>query len=123
MGLSRAIPVIATDQPDASRVFYEGVLGMRTAMEEDGFLMLASSSDPQIQIIVAWDSPSAWDPLALQLSLSVDVDTPEQLTEAHDACVAAGLDVIYPITDEPFGRRRFVVREPSGAAVNVACHI
>lgn len=123
MDLSRAIPVIATDQPDASRAFYEGVLGMRAVMEEDGFLMLASSSDPQIQIIVAWDSPTAWDPLALQLSLSVDVDTPERLTEAHAACVAAGLDVIYPVTDEPFGRRRFVVREPSGAAVNVACHI
>lgn len=96
---------------------------MQAVMDEDGFLMLASSSDPQIQVIVVWDSPTAWDPLALQMTLSLDVDTPEQLGQAHDGCVAAGLDVIYPITDEPFGRRRFVVREPSGAAVNVACHI
>lgn len=123
MDLSRTTPIVVTEQPEGSRAFYEGMLGMRVVMDEDGFLMLASRSSPLAQIIVAWESPTSWDPLALSMDLSIDVGSPEQVDEAHAAAVAAGLEVLYPVTDEPFGRRRFVVREPSGSAVNVACHI
>ena len=62
-------------------------------------------------------------PLATSLDLSIDVGTPEDVEAAHAAAVAGGLEVVYPMTDEPFGRRRCAIREPSGAVVNIACHI
>ena len=33
-----------------------------------------------------------------------------------------GLELVYPLTDEPWGVRRFYAREPNGAVVNVMTH-
>jgi uncharacterized glyoxalase superfamily protein PhnB len=43
--------------------------------------------------------------------------------DAHADALARGLEIVYPLTDEPWGVRRFFVREPSGTVVNVATHI
>jgi len=40
----------------------------------------------------------------------------------HAQAVRRGDDVIYPLTDEPWGVRRFFVRDPSGVVVNVLGH-
>ena len=113
------MPVVTTDDPEATRRFYVEVLGFRVAMEEDGLLMLASPSVPTTQLIVAWPSPSAMDPEVLRVTMSVEV---ADVDAAHADAVARGLEVVYPLTDEPWGVRRFFVREPSGAVVNVAMH-
>jgi len=56
------MPVVTTEQPAQARAFYEAFLGFRVAMDEDGMLMLASTSTPTTQLIVAWPSPTAVDP-------------------------------------------------------------
>ena len=33
-----------------------------------------------------------------------------------------GLPVVYPLTDEPWGVRRFFLRDPGGTVVNVLAH-
>ena len=33
-----------------------------------------------------------------------------------------GVEIVYPLTDEPWGVRRFDAREPNGAVVNVMAH-
>jgi hypothetical protein len=33
-----------------------------------------------------------------------------------------GLPIIYPITDEPWGIRRFFVEDPGGTVINVHSH-
>ena len=53
-GIRRAMPVVFTDDPQGSRAFYEDFLGLRVAMEQDGFLMLQSPSVPTTQVILAW---------------------------------------------------------------------
>lgn len=52
MEIRRAMPVATTDRPAETRVFYEGFLGFRVAMDQDGMLMLASTSTPTTQLIV-----------------------------------------------------------------------
>lgn len=54
MEIRRAMPVIKTNQPRETRAFYEDFLGFRVAMDEDGMLMLASTTTPTTQVIVAW---------------------------------------------------------------------
>ena len=53
-----------------------------------------------------------------QISIEVaDVD------EVHSRAVSRGLDIVYPLTNEPWGVRRFFVTDPSGIVINVMCHI
>jgi catechol 2,3-dioxygenase-like lactoylglutathione lyase family enzyme len=120
MEIRRAMPVVKTDRPEESRSFYEGFLGFRVAMEKDGMLMLASTSTPTTQLIVAWESPTAFDPDVLTLDVSVEV---ADVDAAYDEAKAAGLEIVREIRDEPWGIRRFFVRDPSGRTINVAMHL
>jgi hypothetical protein len=43
--------------------------------------------------------------------------------DAADAAARRlGYEIVHPLTDEPWGVRRFFVREPSGKVVNVPSH-
>lgn len=42
---------------------------------------------------------------------------------AHAEAVRRGLRVVYPLTDEPWGVRRFFVEDPSGTVVNVLARL
>ena len=112
--------VVFTDDPQGSRDFYEAFLGFRVAMEHDGFLMLQSTSVPTTQVILAWAHPNVMDPQVHRLDISIEV---ADVDAAHADALARGLEIVYPLTDEPWGVRRFFVREPSGQVVNVATHI
>ncbi|AZS35742.1 hypothetical protein CVS47_00339 [Microbacterium lemovicicum] len=120
MKIRRAMPVIDTHDPAAARVFYESFLGFRVAMEQDGLLMFASVSTPTTQLIVAWDSPTAVDPDVRGVDVSLEV---EDVDEAYREALASGLEMVRDIRDEPWGIRRFFVRDPTGAVVNIASHV
>lgn len=118
--IRRAIPVVHTDDPEATRAFYVDLLGFRVAMDQGGMFMLVSPSVPTTQVIIAWAAEDASDPEVLRVNMSVEV---ADVDAAHADAVRRGLDVVYPLTDEPWGIRRFFVREPSGTVVNVASHV
>ena len=118
--IRRAMPVVFTDDPDGSRAFYEDFLGFTVGMEQPGFLMLRSPSVPTTQVLLAWADPDVMDPQVHRIDMSIEV---ADSGAAHADAVARGLDIVYPLTDEPWGVRRFFVREPSGTVVNVASHI
>ena len=119
MEIRRAMPVVKTDDPEAAREFYEGFLGFRVAMEQDGMLMLASETTPTTQVLVAWESETAMDPHVLEVDISVEVPNADAaLAEAE----ARGLEIVYPIRDEPWGIRRFFVKDGSGRTINIAQH-
>ena len=120
MQIRRAMPVLHTDRPQEARAFYEGLLGFRVAMDEDGMLMLASTSVPTTQLIIAWESVTAVDPELRQVDLSLEV---ADVDAAHEVVQAAGLEVVRELRDEPWGIRRFFVRDPTGRVVNVASHV
>jgi catechol 2,3-dioxygenase-like lactoylglutathione lyase family enzyme len=120
MEIRRAMPVIKTERPAEARRFYEGFLGFRVAMDEDGMLMLASTSTPSTQVIVAWFSDTAVDPELLSVDVSVEVaDVDVAYALAHDK----NLEIVRELRDEPWGIRRFFVRDPAGQTINVASHI
>jgi uncharacterized glyoxalase superfamily protein PhnB len=52
----------------------------------------------------------------------VDVGHPDAVDAAHAEAVRRGLRVVYPLTDEPWGVRRFFVEDPGGTVVNVLAH-
>ena len=63
--------------------------------------------------------PSAAKPFyegVLGLDTAADVDA------CHAAAQRQGYSIVYPLTDEPWGVRRFFVRDPHGVIVNVVSH-
>jgi uncharacterized glyoxalase superfamily protein PhnB len=74
---------------------------------------VASPTNPSIQVaIIAND-----DLAAPGISVGVaDVDA------VHAKAVEHGLEIVYPLRDEDWGVRRFMLREPSGTVVNVVSH-
>jgi len=116
MAVKRIVAYAGGDELAASRDFYVEVLGMRVAME-DPVLDLQSPDDPAAEIIIG-----AQEMQDAQPSFGVDVGEPASVDAAHAEVVRRGLRVVYPLTDEPWGVRRFFVEDPSGTIVNVLAH-
>ena len=120
MTIRRAIPNLLVQDPARSREFYAGFLGFDVAMDEDGFTMFASPSNRTAQITVADRHTPGQDRGVSQARVSVEVDDVDKL---HADAVRRGLEIVYPLTNEPWGIRRFFVRDPDGRVINVAMHI
>ncbi|UGT65399.1 VOC family protein [Nocardia gipuzkoensis] len=113
MTIRRATPDVRTADLAASRDFYR-LLGFREAMDLGWVVTMVSPSNPTAQVLLV--GPEAEQ---LQPDISVEVD---DVDAVHAAVIAAGADIVYPLRDEPWGVRRFFVRDPSGTIVNVVSH-
>ena len=120
MTIRRAIPNLIVEDADAARAFYGDFLGFDVAMDEPGFKMFASPSNRTAQITVADTKVEGRDRGVKDANVSVEVD---DATALHEEAVERGLEIVYPLTDEPWGVRRFFVRAPGGHVINVAQHI
>jgi catechol 2,3-dioxygenase-like lactoylglutathione lyase family enzyme len=120
MTIRRAIPNLLSGDLAASRDFYAGFLGFDVAMDEDGFTMFASPSNRTAQITVADKHTPGQDRGVSEAQVSVEVEDVDAL---HDDAVRRGLEIVYPLTNEPWGIRRFFVRDPDGTVINVAQHL
>lgn len=119
MTIRRAVPNLVSSDLAASRGFYEGMLGFEVAMDEDDLTMYRSPSNPTAQVTVVTASENAWDPHVHRSRLSVEVD---DVDAVHAEAVRRGLRIVHPLTDEPWGVRRFFVEDPDGTVVNVLSH-
>jgi catechol 2,3-dioxygenase-like lactoylglutathione lyase family enzyme len=115
MSIRRVVPDITTPRLEESREFYVGLLGFEVAMDMDWVVNLVSPVNPTAQIILMTRDATA--PVQPQMSIEVaDVDA------VHQEAVDRGVDIVHPLTDEPWGVRRFFVRDPTGVVINVLGH-
>lgn len=115
MSIRRVVPDIASERIDESRKFYTEFLGFEVAMDMGWIVTLVSPINPTAQINLL-QGPATGAPHA-DLSIEVaDVDA------VHAKATALGLQIVYPLTDEPWGVRRFFVTDPNGSVVNVMSH-
>ncbi|HZA40578.1 MAG TPA: VOC family protein [Actinomycetota bacterium] len=113
MTIRRAVPNISSDLPAESRDFFVDLLGFEVAMDMGWVVTLASPTNPSVQVtIIESDDPAA-------PGISVEVD---DVDAVHARAVERGLEITYPLRDEEWGVRRFMLREPSGTTVNVLSH-
>ena len=116
MSVKRIVPDIKSKRLDASRQFYVDVLGLEVAMDLGFVVTLVSPSNPTAQVSLMRDDDSSI--ILPQISIEVtDVD------DVHSRAVSHGLHIVYPLTNEPWGVRRFFVSDPNGIVINVMCHI
>jgi uncharacterized glyoxalase superfamily protein PhnB len=85
-------------------------------MDHGWIVTLADPERPGAQISLMTHDATA--PVIPDVSVQVnDVDA------CHAAAVQAGAEIVYPLTLEPWGVRRFLVRDPDGQVINVLSHI
>ena len=115
MRISRVGPNIASDKLEACRDFYTGLLGFQVAMDLGWILTFVSPSNPTAQLSVLRQDATA--PVVPQITVEVaDVDA------VHAEAVRRGLELVHPLTDEPWGVRRFFVKDPNEVVLNVVSH-
>jgi len=114
MSLLRAVPVLTVGDLRAAVASYRAVLGVEVLMDH-GWIVTLGASGGGAQLSLMEDDETA--PVTPAASLQV-----EDVDGAHAEAVAAGLEIVHPVTDEPWGVRRFFFRDPSGNVVNVLAH-
>lgn len=115
MAVKRIVPNVGTARFAEAKSFYGDVLGMTVAMDLGWIVTLAGEGAAAPQISFASEGGSG-TPVP---DLSVEVD---DLETVYQAVLAASLPVEYGPVLEPWGVRRFFVRDPLGKLVNVLAH-
>jgi catechol 2,3-dioxygenase-like lactoylglutathione lyase family enzyme len=111
--IRRTVPNIRSDRPAETRDFFVELLGFEVAMDMDWVVTVASPANPSAQVSIIGNDDMAAPGISVEVA---DVDA------VHAKAVERDLDIAYPLRDEEWGVRRFMLREPSGTVVNVLSH-
>lgn len=114
MAVRRIIPYRESRDLDATRAFYGRVIGLEEGSFGGGYIGFGSGP---AQVVFA---PPGVDP-ALP-DMGIDVGSRAAVDAAHAEAIEAGHEVVYGPVDEPWGVRRFFVRDPDGVVVSVLAH-
>ncbi|ANY74991.1 glyoxalase [Paenibacillus ihbetae] len=115
MAVKRIVANIDTGRVAEAKRFYQDVLGLDLLMDHGWIATYGSPETMQVQISFAEEGGSG-TPVP---DLSIEVDDVEAvLADMNNA----GFPVEYGPVDEPWGVRRFFVRDPFGKLVNILMH-
>jgi len=115
MEIRRIVPNLNVADASTGHDFYEGFLGLRKEFDLGWVASFRSPADPSVQVSLVGDDASAPEQSALSVAVA-DVD------EAYAEARRRGYEIVHPLTHEPWGVRRFFVRDPHGVVVNVVAH-
>lgn len=115
MSVRRVVANIKSTHFDESRKFYTEFLGFDVAMDMGWIVTFASPTNPTAAVTLLQESDSAQPHPHISIEVS-DIDA------IHAKAVEGGLQIVYPLTDEPWGVRRFYVKDPNGIVINIMSH-
>jgi len=115
VGVRRVVPVLHAPDPAAGSEFYSDVLGLDVGMDIDWVVNLVSPDNPSAQVLLMSEDATA--PVRPDASIEVD-----DVDGAYAAAQRRGCEIVHPLTAEPWGVRRFFVRDPNGNVINVLAH-
>ena len=114
MAVKRIKPNILSDRFEESRAFYNDVIGL-TGGEGLDWILFFGTNEREVQLsVMKLDIKAHVHP-----DVSIEVD---DVDAVYERALAAGAEIVYPITDEDWGLKRFFVRDPNGAVINVTEH-
>ena len=115
MKIRRVVPNLRGTKMPESRAFYVDVIGLELAMDLGWIMSFSSKDNPTAQLSVLTKDATA--PTHPDVSIEVD-----DLEAALARVKAVGIAIEYGPADEPWGVRRFYVRDPFGKLVNILVH-
>ena len=100
----------------AAREFYTDYLGLSTEGFNLGWVARYSSPDGAAVVQLVTGDATAPHDSVISVHVGAAVD------EAYAEAQRRGYEIVHPLTEEPWGVRRFFVRDPDGNVINVVSH-
>ena len=116
MNVKRIVANVEARDPAAAKRFYQDVLGLELLMDLGWIATYGSQQKMSVQI--SFLSQGGSDTPTPDVSIEVD-----DVDAALDRMRRAGFPIEYGPADEPWGVRRFYVRDPFGKLVNILTHL
>lgn len=118
MKVKRVVANFATEKENLqqARAFYQNILGLDLLMDHGWIQTYGSQTPMNIQVSFASEGGSG-TPVP---DLSIEVD---DLDHACQRMQDAGIAIEYGPVAEPWGVRRFYVRDPLGRLINILAHL
>jgi catechol 2,3-dioxygenase-like lactoylglutathione lyase family enzyme len=113
--VNRIVSNIATPDVRKAAAFYEGVLGLEILMDMGWIRTYGANSEMKVQMSLMSEGGSG-TPVP---DLSIEVD---DIEEVLARVKKAKIPVEYGPKTEPWGVRRFYVRDPFGKLINILQH-
>jgi len=115
MKVKRIVSNVAASNPDDAKMFYESIFGLELVMDHGWIKTFSSGEEMAAQISVASEGGSG-TPVP---DLSIEVDDLDAILKRVEA---ENVQIEYGPASEPWGVRRFYVRDPFGKLINVLQH-
>ena len=115
MQVKRIVANLHTLDPSAAKRFYQDVLGLEILMDQGWIVTYGGPQQMRVQISFMSEGGSG-TPVP---DLSIEVD---DIDVAYERMKAEGFPIEYGPAYEPWGVRRFFVRDPFGKLVNGLAH-
>lgn len=116
MVVKRIVSNFAVDDIAKAIDFYDGILGLDTIMDH-GWIRTFAAADQTMTTQVNFATEGGSGTPVPEMSIEVD-NLDEVLGKMKDAAIA----IEYGPAEEPWGVRRFYVRDPFGKLVNILEH-
>jgi len=111
----RIVPNLDVSDTRIGREFYRDLLGLREAFDLGWIVNFRSPRYPDAQLsLVSRDATAPEDSV-----LTAEVFDVERL---YIEAQGRGYEIVHPLTEEPWGVRRFFLRDPHGHVINVVQH-
>ena len=116
MTVRRIVTNIAADRVDEATAFYRDLLDLELVMNHGWIVTFAADglAPPQISIAAEGGSGTQVPDVSIEVD---DVD------KVYARATQAGFEILYGIVSEPWGVRRFYVRDPFGKVINILSHV
>jgi catechol 2,3-dioxygenase-like lactoylglutathione lyase family enzyme len=116
MKVRRIVANLEVEDAARARRFYQDVLGLDLLMDHGWIRTYGSGEKMRVQVSFASEGGSG-TPVP---DLSIEVD---EVDDALKRMQDAGFPIEYGPVDEPWGVRRFFVRDPFGKLINILAHV
>jgi catechol 2,3-dioxygenase-like lactoylglutathione lyase family enzyme len=113
--VKRIVANVASSDVEKASVFYRDILGLKLVMDLGWIRTYGSETKMTLQVSIASEGGSG----TAVPDMSIEVD---DLDEALARVRKARLAIEYGPNSEPWGVRRFYVRDPLGKLINVMQH-
>jgi catechol 2,3-dioxygenase-like lactoylglutathione lyase family enzyme len=113
--IKRIVSNVETSDVEKANAFYHDILGLRLVMDHGWIRTYGSDSKMTVQVSFASEGGSG-TPVP---DMSIEVD---DIETALARVKKAGIAIEYGPQSEPWGVRRFYVRDPFGKLINILQH-
>lgn len=117
--IHRIVPNVYSNDIEKSKHFYTHFLRMKLAMDMGWIQTYISKDNSTAQISIFENRGNKpLDNSAIFLSIEVS-----EIDEWHQRAINENIEIVYPITNEDWGVRRFFIKDPNGITINLLTHL